>query len=525
MTNDNISFYPVIQLLTGPPGLTRNGGIWKIVKRELHNITDPTNIMVQAMHMTNYSLSSKSWKKWMEESNGRTLLANEIDKVFGNRANVFVDSGGFQLMYNNVIDLSKWELGVTPEDILSLQSRYSPDKIASLDYPLSNKATYDDFKKSQKRGIDNISYLIDNYETLCHIPTPYFVVHGRNEVEIETFLKKLSKVIEVKKPNKFGIALGSQVPLNTNPAMILRNIRYILKWMEYNTADSVPLHIFGIGEAIVGEINREKKITRPFSFDNSTSVQKGYRLKIYDQKLKSYVSYNPYDYVCECPACKILHSLGEETIITALSKKSYNADSKLDVTKSDIYALITLHNIGYWEDRVENIRPSKLKNSDRQGVNNVCKSKVERNYEFPLRSFSNNSPNLILLACSKTRPYKNSQSHKRVINYLNNCGYRENIDFDRVTLSGLYGPVFWEDETDIRVMNYDFQLNSLVGDAHRRMLRMRTATVLNVIGKRYRRIVAYLPAKQYRETFEPTLKEFDAVLAQDYSDLSDALNC
>src|SRR5437867_1732687 len=72
-----VVFYPVVHLLTGPPGLRRNGGIWKIVKNRLAQISKPSRLMVQAFHFSMYSLSASAWDDWFAQVDGSTRLAQE----------------------------------------------------------------------------------------------------------------------------------------------------------------------------------------------------------------------------------------------------------------------------------------------------------------------------------------------------------------------------------------------------------------------------------------------------------------
>ena len=520
MVRDNLSFYPVIQLLTGPPGLVRNGGVWKVIKRDFSNIMDPANIMVQALHMKNYALSKSAWDSWNKVENEETVLISEIIKTFGRNRSLFVDSGGFQLMYQDKIDLSRWGLELSQESIFELQCRFSPDKVASLDYPLSPKNTHAEVQECTKRSIDNIRYLLDNYESYNKIPRPYLVVHGRTSEEISKYLKKIEEVVQGRAVDEIGIALGSQVPFATSPQTIVKNASTVLEWMDMKLSDDIPFHVFGIGEPVAAAVDKINQMERPISFDNSTSVQRGYMQKIYNPEIKKFSNFDIQNMVdCDCAACRSLEKMGLEQIVEVLSSKSYKKNETKKVTRSDIFALITLHNIGQWEHRADNMTLSKKENKVP-----ICeKENVERTYEFSLRSFKNNSPNLIFMACSKTRPYRESQSHKRIINSLKHEGYIENKDYDRITLSGLYGPVSWKDEDKDGILNYDFQLCDTVGDMHKQNLRIRTATVLNTIKKRYDRMVAYLPAKQYRDTFQPILEEFDTLVVTTQDDLCNAL--
>src|SRR5208283_3302641 len=131
-----VSFFPVVHLMTGPPNLLRNGGIWKGIKSGLQAISRPPRLMVQALHFVPYDLSLAAWQEWFPTGRPRSRLARELETTFGRRRDVFVDSGGFQLFHSSKIDLSKWGLRLIREDISRIQLLYEPQRVASLDSPI-----------------------------------------------------------------------------------------------------------------------------------------------------------------------------------------------------------------------------------------------------------------------------------------------------------------------------------------------------------------------------------------------------
>jgi hypothetical protein len=102
-------------------------------------------------------------------------------------------------------------------------------------------------------------------------------------------------------------------------------------------------------------------------------------------------------------------------------------------------------------------------------------------------------------------------------------GLLEGKDYDRVTLSGLFGPVHWLQEQHPAVLTYDFVLNKLASQEHLQYLRMRTATVLGVIMKKYDDASAYLPSRAYRAAFGPVVETFDVSVFTELEELGMAL--
>jgi hypothetical protein len=68
-------------------------------------------------------------------------------------------------------------------------------------------------------------------------------------------------------------------------------------------------------------------------------------------------------------------------------------------------------------------------------------------------------------------------------------------------------------------------LGRLVTSEHKRQLEFRTASVLNVIRKRYDgNAVAVLASKAYREVFEPIVKQFDSRVVESSAEAAALLN-
>jgi len=514
----SLEFFPVVHLLTGPPGLDRNGGIWKTIKKELIRITPQPNLMVQAMHFTTYNLSIKAWDGWFYSYNCKPFIQKELNRIFGDNYNLFIDSGGFQLLYKDFIDLSKWNMNISPEDIYNLQIKFNPTHIASLDYPIGNGISNDILKKRMK---DSIKNGIEMLRISDNSIERYVVVHGRNENEIKTYLQMLYKELKKNKllNENYFIALGSQVPLTNNPKQIQENIVSLMKISKENEIGNGKIHVFGIGDSIAGEIYRKCDTEVDFSYDNSTYVQQALRSRLYDPSLDNYSNYDPYmDYQCNCYACRKLkdyHNDGNlEKILHSPSYKRVLLEDGNYLIKSEFYGLLALHNL-FWTKRRQNIKPKMRITLTR---NNIYSTNEE--YNFPLRGFKNKGDLLLLLQCSKTKPYFESTSHKRMKNILEKYGYFEGKDYDRITLSGLLGPVHWNDELNPIVMSYNFKLTNITSDKHYSILKYKTTMILNVINKKYDRIYAFLPNKNYQKSYQKILESFNIRVFTNYHDIN-----
>ncbi len=522
--------------MTGPPPLGRNGGIWRTIKTELKNSIIEPKIMVQATHFSMYNLSKSAWRDWSQIEGDITHLSKDIRYYFGAQSDVFVDSGGFQLLYKDAISLEKWNLKVSPEDIFELQMMYSPNRISSLDFPLNPKLKLDLVESSMKRSITNAIWLAKNLDSYYPNQKGYLVIHGRTPGEVELYLEKLKKEIPVSqlRNENIGFALGSQVPLSGNYELITNNIMVTDSWLNKMGLNDSSLHIFGVGESIIGQV--AKFITRELSFDNSTYVQKAYRYRIYNPKSGHYEIFDPGKMPdCNCEACKLLDNLGRDVIYKTIYGKSfsYTKFNEEKIYKSKILGLVAIHNLFYWKQRafkesISHIRkehPAQIDFNTLTNIGNLNRfPNFSAHYNFPLEKFKARGKTVIFIPCSKSRPYSESRSHQTLIKSLKNAGFEEGVDYDRITLSGLYGPVHWENERDENIMSYDFSLgNSLVNNEHKQELKYKMALVLDYIRNKYKRTIGYFPSSSYSKVFGTVLLNHGGIVCDTVNDIIKAM--
>lgn len=482
-----------MHLMTGPPPLERNGGIWKSLKKNLSEVIQKPNIMVQAFHFTTYNLSTSAWDLWMGDSD--FSLSRQIKSKFP-RANVFVDSGGYQFMQGDKIDLSKWGLFPDQDHIYSLQLKYSPTQICNLDYPILQRADSESFRHQIDLNIKNIKQLIEISRD--DKTKKYLVVHGRNSQEIRYSYKAIKNAVDTR-DQMIHFALGSQVPLmSSNKGLALGNANSLIDLVNYDFKGEKDLHIFGAGSQIIANINKEINV----SYDNSTFIRNAMYLKWYDPITHNYEHFRTSKIAsCNCKACVKLESFDQSEMVNVISGQK--GDS---FNKSDIMALIALHNLFHEKDRVSNAK----RINHTFPINNIKVVKViKKSYDFPFRGFKPQAPRLLLYPCSSKKPYSASHSHQRIKKYLREeFGLVEFKDFETITLSGLYGPVHWKDETRPEIISYDYRLTNMTSLEHLNYIRMRTAIVLNVISKYYESSFSVIRGV-YQKAFGEILRKYN----------------
>lgn len=493
-----------MHLMTGPPPLDRNGGIWKRLKKNLSEVIEKPNIMVQAFHFTTYDLSSKSWNLWM--GSGELSLARQIKNTFRG-ANIFVDSGGYQFMQGDKIDLSKWALRPDQEHIYSLQLKYSPTQICNLDYPILPRVDSESFKHQIKLNVENIVRLIEiSRDDRTKI---YLVVHGRNSREIRYSYNAIKSNVDLS-DTRIQFALGSQVPLmSTSKGLAVENANSLIELLNNDFKGEKSLHLFGAGSQIIGNLKKSIDV----SYDNSTFIRNAMYLKWYNPTTHVYEHFRTSTISsCSCKACTKLENYDDNEIVDVISGQK--ADS---FNKSDIMALIALHNIFHEQDRVANAKRVNLTFP----INKVKVVKViKKAYDFPFRNFKNQAPKLLLYPCSSKKPYSTSPSHQRIKRYLReNFGMVEFQDFETITLSGLYGPVHWKDETKPEIISYDHRLTNMTSQDHINYLRIRTAMVLSVISKKYETSFSVIRGV-YQKAFGEVLRRYNIRTVDNAEDLN-----
>jgi predicted RNA-binding protein len=109
---------------------------------------------------------------------------------------------------------------------------------------------------------------------------------------------------------------------------------------------------------------------------------------------------------------------------------------------------------------------------------------------------------LLLLPCSKDKPYKAARSHQAVMMALHKDS-RVHV----VTISGLYGPVPEELEEEPEVMLYDYVLSPEAAEQCNEVTK-RLTQFLKRYGGNYRLVVAYVTTRAYREVIQKALKAY-----------------
>ncbi|MCZ6678486.1 MAG: tRNA-guanine transglycosylase, partial [Candidatus Poribacteria bacterium] len=164
--------YPVLAFMTGTT--PRGGGIWKYLLRDFMKRDVP--ILSQVLHFLDFNLTGKNIERWREKPMRASY--REINGRYD--APLFLDSGGFKLLYNAGLDLSEFGIHKQTEadDILAFQLDFGGDIIASLDYPLPPRLARSEAEARMHRSLQNAFRAAERLADMETPPYFYICCHG-----------------------------------------------------------------------------------------------------------------------------------------------------------------------------------------------------------------------------------------------------------------------------------------------------------------------------------------------------------
>jgi tRNA-guanine family transglycosylase len=539
---------PVVDLLTGPPGLGRNGGIWRHCKNGLIKEAKADAIVVQAVHFIDFNLSTDSFNQWFEGPKGEGGFGAWLDDYVskGKRPVLFVDSGGFKLLYNDPPDLSRYSLEVSPKHIFNLQERYSADIVASLDYPLPPGLSFDEQRTRTRKNIRNAMTLMKQIRenTSKGRPFPFLCVHGVDYESVNHSTKLLLRSITRASLGDldFGLAIGSLVPIRNHDDLIfaiIRGVRDAISSSSYEPS-RIPIHVFGVSSSLIPLLPAVGVDT----FDSSTYAQAAANLRYLnplDRGPSNFLELD--DLHCECESCSYIRQGGldrSKRILKGKPLKVHEFGNEM-IAKSRIHGAIAVHNWQVQKDEVnrtiEAIGEGRLADlilslakrswkyrrilsaavaanpnlrttiADSHllhtlpGPREVKPPKLSlaytpESFDLSRRHYQPEHSRLLVLSCTATKPYSSSRSHRFVETRLGDFGIAPS-DLEIVTISGLYGPVPRTMEGVPQVMRYDFRLSSWNRKQIDIVVR-RTEQFFRKHALNFQRAAAFVAAEPYR---------------------------
>ncbi len=461
-------------------------------------------------------------------------------------APMFLDSGGFKLLYNAGLSLS--EFGIRKEteadDILDFQLSLGGDIVASLDYPLPPGLVRSEAKIRMDRSLQNAFRVAEKLADMENPPYLYICCHGQSREDIQNYVTQVFE--RLGEGPSFGLAVGSLVPLRgDNDSEVLSRICGVLDAVPESVRERIPIHAFGVS----GNLTPILAYLGIDSFDSTSYIQAARSLSYSHPETGKKLKILELDTMeCTCRVCR--ETSLEEMHQAFMAAKSYRV-TPTGKYKSYYYAKIAMHNFEMeaktLDDMVQAIKADDSLDalvhhaSSARGIRDAVNWLIENNSEFaakiskkvitaPKRSTSKQTQQplsldytpdsflippdyqpplekriLVAIPCAGKKPYSLSRTHSIVNTKLRNAFGKNQGCIHKITLSGLYGPVPEEFEKQEAVVRYDFQL--LPRNAAQIQLGAdRFNAYLDKYGQHYELIVGYATSNAYRKVLERVQK-------------------
>lgn len=516
------NLYPVVCFVTGTT--PNGGGIWKYVLHGSEHGLLRRNlpVMTQVLHFLDFAVSpqmlQERWRKPLREKYNGNFGLNYTESIF-------TDSGGFTLMFDPELDLTRYGIpkDKLAEGILRLQLDMGANFIASLDYPIPPKLAPSEAKRRMDATLKNA---IRTAQILAEMdattrPQLYVPIHGTTPEAMRAFIQKLLKRLKAEGLSDilYGLALGSMVPLRTS-----KRSGEILNYVEAAREEmptTMPLHVFGI-TGVLTPFLLAKGAT---SFDTSTYIQNARVLRYLDPITRQSKHFREMkEYPCNCPICRGRDFAADLALMDG-DKKGY---------KSEVYAALALHNLEYdfrlFHEALEaqavgelstflekigrqfkSARPLWLAMQGEESKQakpsiNELPIRTHKPEDFDVRNkdyhpFPHKSICLIL-PCSQEKPYSSSQSFQFIWKKILEALGMEAIEtVEVVFLSGLYGPVPIQYSEEEAVKTYDYLLHHHNQSGVQRVAQ-RLTDFLSTYQECFEYMVCYVTLPAYRKAVE-----------------------
>ena len=552
--------YPVVSFMTG--STPRGGGLWKYLLRDF--MKHDTPMLSQVLHFLDFPIKGKNLAKWRS----KTLREwyQEVNGVYN--APLFLDSGGFKLLYSTGLDLKEFgiEKETEADDILALQEDLGGEMIASLDYPLPPRLERSEAEKRMKLSLENACRVATLLSAKAQPPFLYVCCHGQSQSDIENYVRRVFYRLTGVLPS-FGLAIGSLVPLRgKRDSEVLERICGVQSAIPESERHHTPIHAFGVS----GELAPILAYMGIDSFDSTSYIQAARGLNYSDPLTRAKRKLMELDELtCTCRICREV-SLDE--MQSALMEEASYKRTSTGKYKSEYYAAIALHNLELETELLSRMKraieadeaieelvcrattgrrvkeavdwlirndeafasrmartvvgiststkqraverdPNQLElfpptleeestSHSRKDASSISLDYTPESFVIP-ESYAPPQDKRVLLTipCAGKKPYSLSRTHS-IINTKLQTAFGENQrEIHKITLSGLYGPVPEEFESEEPVVRYDFQLSPR-NTAQIQLGTDRFNAYLDKHGDHYELIVGYATSQAYRMVFE-----------------------
>jgi 7-cyano-7-deazaguanine tRNA-ribosyltransferase len=536
--------FPVVYLITGTTA--RGGGLWKyVLHAHPHGLMRrQMPLMSQVLHFLDFSVRPKALRAWRKKPLREHY--NQAHDYLNYQAPLFLDSGGFKLLWNSQLDLSDYSITASPESILALQQDLGGNIVATLDYPLPPGLARAEAEERMQRSRENAITTAKMLKGIANFsPLLFVAVHGQSSDDIRRYVGLVFSDMKRDGPAdvSFGIAIGSLVPLRgaKKHLTIVEMVRGAIAGIPEKHRDTTPVHVFGV----TGNMVPLLVYLNVDTFDSSTYAQESRSLGYFDPEThRSQPILEMERWKCDCRVC---HEVDLRELQEALVTDTRHKPLPNGLYKSKYYADIALHNLEMdlrivaetqaavksdalpeylvtHAARFPTLRPAiELLTQNDDYLQRLLGQKViaiqppsypttqpPKSLAYTPDSFnillnSYHPPDdqriLLVIPCSGGKPYSKSRSHRLIAQRLSEALGKKAALVHKVTLSGLYGPVPQEYEEDKPVLSYDFRLDPH-DEAQIALVADRLAGYVERYGDHYIACVGYATSRAYRTALE-----------------------
>lgn len=546
------SLFPVVCLITGTT--PKGGGLWKYILQadELNSIMRRNlPVMSQVLHFLDFIRTNrKGLEKWLDDGIKQRYF-NEITPSVQYTAPIFLDSGGYKLLWNKNLDLSAYGWSIedanAPLFILELQNKLGGDMVATLDYPLPPGLVKEEANERMQKSIINAIIAAQCLQQRSdYKPFLYVAAHGQDRSSMGHYIKQVFDKFKAENLTNypFGLAVGSLVPLRGGHKYftIIELLRGLQENIPEELREKIPIHVFGVTGSMIPILSYLGIDT----FDSSTYIQ--------ETRSLSYISSNTgrpqpvlemENLTCNCRICKginlaelqdalmadtrgqplpnghykskyygdiALHNLEMDFRIVTQTKQVIKSDSLQEylIEHTDKFPkLRSVLDIIAKEDDSLRVRLSRTvipqPQKHKLNLNERVISLKYTSDDFDILKNGYYPPQdkqvLLIIPCSGGKPYSQSRSHRLIAERLEQALGKNAKRIHKITLSGLYGPVPEECENESPILGYDFRLEPF-NKAQIDLIADRLVSYLERYGERYAACVGYATSRAYRTVLE-----------------------
>ena len=562
--------YPVVSFMTG--STPRGGGLWKYILRDFMKNDVP--MLSQVLHFLDFPINGKSLEKWRSKTvrewyrdvNG----AYDAPLLLDSGGFKLLYKAGLDLSEFGI------DAETEADDILALQDDMGGEMIASLDYPLPPGLDRAEAETRMNRSLQNAFRVAERISDRRNPPYLYICCHGQSQVDIEEYVRKIFDRLLGVLPSFGLAVGSLVPLRGKRDSEVLERILGVIKGIPESERGRTPIHAFGVsGElapilAYMGidsfdstsyiqaarglnyshpETRRKQKIMELDETVCTCRICREVSLDEMHLALSEEASYRRTStgkYKSEYYAAIALHNFEMEAGLLSRMKEAIESGDSLEELVRHAQVGRGIGKAVGWLLENDEIFASRMAKTAFEVTDSRSKAAtpIERNpYQLELfsgslmaegngeesRSISlDYTPDsfsipddyappkgkdvLLAIPCAGKKPYSLSRTHAIVNTKLQTAFGEAGASIHRITLSGLYGPVPEEYETEEAVLRYDFQLSPR-NTAQIQLGADRLCAYLDKHANHYKLIVGYATSQAYRKVFELTqARRLDFVL-------------